>query len=214
MRLTARSLLIEPSFSLTRALGWPKRPCLISSTATRSPSCASIVAPAGISISRPASRLLTGTSRPPPFGSARNTPIWRWRCAIQHLDDAAAVADRVAVLAALLGAGEHAVADAGDFNRPRFARNVQADARRFAMRLAVPFGRNGDQLAVRVALGHVGEHDRRAGCRRDAASCAAARPFRRRQARAAPSSAPRGRCSSARTRARSRARRPCPCACR
>ena len=29
MRLTARSLLIEPSFSLTRAVGRPKRPCLI-----------------------------------------------------------------------------------------------------------------------------------------------------------------------------------------
>ena len=46
---------------------------------------------------------------------------------------------------------------------PRLARDMQADARRFAVRVAVPFGRNRDQLAVLIALGHVGEHDRGQG---------------------------------------------------
>ena len=46
-------------------------------TATRSPSFASPVAPGGIAISRLSCFLSTGSIRPPPFGSARNTPSTR-----------------------------------------------------------------------------------------------------------------------------------------
>ena len=43
---------------------------------------------------------------------------------------------------------QRAVADAGDFAGPRLARNMDADVRRLAVRLLVPFGRDGDQFAV------------------------------------------------------------------
>ncbi len=80
--------------------------------------------------------------------------------AVQHLDDTAGVADRFAFLAALLGAQQRAVADAGDFHGARLARNADADVRRVAVRLGVPLGRHGDQFAVAVAVRDVGEHDR------------------------------------------------------
>ena len=68
--------------------------------------------------------------------------------AVEHLDDAAGVADRVAVLAGLLGAGQHAVADAGDFGGARLARDMDADARGFAVRVARPI-RSGPRSARR-----------------------------------------------------------------
>ena len=79
MKLAARSDFSEPSRSFTCAVGRPRRPCRVSSTATRSPSFASAVAPGGIVSSRPSCFLSIGSSRPPPFGSRRNTPSWRCR---------------------------------------------------------------------------------------------------------------------------------------
>ncbi len=78
IRLTAFSLLSEPSRSTTRAVGKPKpRRGGAVSTATRSPSSASPVAPAGIMSSRPTSFLSIGESRPPPSGSLRKIPSVR-----------------------------------------------------------------------------------------------------------------------------------------
>ena len=59
-----------------------------------------------------------------------------------------------------LDAQQHAVADAGGFAGPRLARHVNADFRRRAVRVLVPFVGRGDQFAVGVARGHVGEHGR------------------------------------------------------
>jgi hypothetical protein len=156
--------------------------------------------------------LSTGTSVRPRTGSARNTRLALPR-AVEHLDDAPAMADRFAFLAGLLGAREHAVADAGDFGWPRLARNWMRMRGGFAMRL-VPFGRHRDQLAVRVALGDVGQHDRgRAAGVVQLLAPPLDLAFVGRLAQHLLR-ARRGRRSSGRRRARSRARRPCPCACR
>ena len=58
---------------------------------------------------------------------------------------------------------QRAVADAGDFAGPRAAQRGNADDRWRAVGLFVPFGRPRQQLAVAVAAGNVGEHDRRQG---------------------------------------------------
>jgi hypothetical protein len=78
--------------------------------------------------------------------------------AVEHLDDAAGMTNGLAFLADLLGTREHAIADAGDFGRTRLARNVDAYTRRLAMCLRVPFGRDREQLAIRITPGDVGEH--------------------------------------------------------
>ena len=83
----------------------------------------------------------------PPFG------------AINQLDDARAVADRIAVFAALLDPQERTVADADRFARPRTPRHADADFRRRAVRLLVPFRRHRDQIAVAVAAADISEHD-------------------------------------------------------
>ena len=61
----------------------------------------------------------------------------------------------------LLDANERAVADAGDFARPRSPRRGDADDGRRAVRLLVPFGRPRQKFAVAVAAGDVGQHDGR-----------------------------------------------------
>src|SRR5580704_2782171 len=67
------------------------------------------------------------------------------------------------VLAALLDAQQHAVADAGDFARARPARHDDADDRRRAVGGLVPFGRPRQKLAVGIAAGDVGEYNGRQG---------------------------------------------------
>ena len=186
IRLTARSLLSEPSRSTTRAVGRPKpRRGGAVSTATRSPSCAS---PVGARRDRELAAELLLVDRREPAAAARQRAEDAERAllgAVDDLDDAAGVADGVAVGVGFLDPQQRAVADAGDLARPRLARRADADFRRGAVRLLVPFGRNGDQLAVAVARGDVGEHDVAAACRADAASCGGVRPRRRRRARAA-----------------------------
>ena len=78
---------------------------------------------------------------------------------IDDLDDAAAVADAV-VFFGFLDMQQHAVADAGGLAGPRFARGVDADLRRRPVRVFVPFVGRGDELAVAVARGYVGEYGR------------------------------------------------------
>src|SRR5262249_3674369 len=79
--------------------------------------------------------------------------------AVDDLDDAAAVADGVALVAGFLDAQQGAVTDAGDLVRSRTPRHRDVDLRRVAVRLLVPFRRHGDELAVGIAAGDVGEHD-------------------------------------------------------
>ena len=79
--------------------------------------------------------------------------------AIDQLDDAPG---RLPV-ARLLDADQRAVADAGDFARPRAARRGDMDDGRRAVGFLVPFGRPRQQFAVAVAAGDVGQHDRRQG---------------------------------------------------
>ncbi len=81
---------------------------------------------------------------------------------VDDLDDAAAVADAVVRLG-FLDVQQHAVADAGGLAGPRLARGVNADFRRRAVRLLVPFVGGGDEVAVGVARGDVGEHGRGQG---------------------------------------------------
>ena len=82
-------------------------------------------------------------------------------CAIDDLDDAAAVMNGVAIRASFFDAQQGAVADAGGFTRARLARRMDADFGRLAVRVLVPFGWNGDQLSVPITGGDVGDHDMR-----------------------------------------------------
>ena len=74
--------------------------------------------------------------------------------AIDQFDDAGA---RFLVTRPL-DAQERTVADAGDFARPGAARAGDADDRRSAVRLFIPFRGPGQELAVGVAAGDVGDH--------------------------------------------------------
>ena len=126
IRLTARSLLSEPSRSSTRAVGRPKPAVRAArSTATRSPSCASL-GRAGRDRQLAAELLLVDRHEPAAAVRQRAEDAEHARLgAVDDLDDAAGVADRVAVVAGLLDAQQRAVADAGDFAGPRLARRVR-----------------------------------------------------------------------------------------
>ena len=83
--------------------------------------------------------------------------------AVDDLDDAAVIADRVVVIAGRFGAHQCMIADAGNVARRCLARHVNADFRRRAVFGFVPFGGRGDQFAVGVAADDVGKHDRGQG---------------------------------------------------
>ena len=112
--------------------------------------------------SLPSIFLSTGSSRPPPCGSFAENAEHAVLGVVDDLDDAAAVADAVVVVG-FLDPQQHAVADAGGFAGLRLARTVNADFRRGPVRLLVPFVGRGDQFAVAVARGDVGEHGRGQG---------------------------------------------------
>ncbi len=156
IRLTARSLASEPSRSTTRPVGRPKRGARLVSTATRSPSCASSVRRRNAEFL--AEHLLVDRLQPAAAvrGFAEN-PQHAVLGMVDDLDDAAAVADAVVFLG-FLDVQQHAVADAGGFAGLRLARGVDADFRRGPVRLLVPFVGGGDEIAVAVARGDVGEH--------------------------------------------------------
>ena len=75
---------------------------------------------------------------------------------LDDLDDAAGIAD--VLVAGFLDAHEDLVADAGGFRRLHLARRVNANLRRGAVRVFVPFVGNGDEVAVAVARQDVGQH--------------------------------------------------------
>ena len=75
--------------------------------------------------------------------------------AVDQLDDAPARF----LVAGSLDAQQRAVADACDFSRPRAAGCDDADDRRSAVSVFVPFRGARQQLAVAVAAGDVGKHD-------------------------------------------------------
>ena len=157
IRLTARSLASEPSRSTTRPVGRPKRGARPVSTATRSPSCASPVAPAGMT-ELLAEHLLVDRLQPAAavriFAENSQHALLG---TVDDLDDAAAVADAV-VFFGFLDMQQHAVADAGGLAGARLAHDGNADFRRRAVRLLVPFVGRGDEIAVAVARGDVGQH--------------------------------------------------------
>src|SRR5262245_53379152 len=99
--------------------------------------------------------------REPPAAVRRGAenPEHALAAAVDELDDASAVTDRILLLTALLDAQQSAVADAGDLDRPRAARNAHADLGGGAVLGLVPFGGQRDQLAVGVARGDVGNDD-------------------------------------------------------
>ena len=76
---------------------------------------------------------------------------------VDDLDDASGGA--ALVIASVLDAKQRPVADAGHFAGPGLSRHRDPDGRRRTV--LGPFDRNGDQLAVGVAAGDVGERDRR-----------------------------------------------------
>ena len=78
---------------------------------------------------------------------------------IDDLDDAAAVTNAV-VFFGFLDMQQHAVADTGGLAGPRLAWSVDANLRRRPVRVFVPLVGRGDELAVAVARGYVGEHGR------------------------------------------------------
>src|SRR5262249_24118368 len=96
--------------------------------------------------------LLVDRNEPP--AAARQPPIdaeHALLAAVDQLDDAPAVADRIAPVGRLLDPQQDAVADAGRLAGTRAARDVHVDLRRRAVAGLVPFGRQRDQLAVGVA---------------------------------------------------------------
>ncbi len=203
IRLTAFSDASEPSRSLTLPEASPKPRERTRSTLTRSPSSAPSLSALAMFNSRPACFLSTGISRPPPPGRAAEDSEHAGPGVVDHLDDAAAIG-RAFALVRLLDAQQRAVADAGRRARLRAARNMDADLRRLAAFLLIPFGGRRDQFAVAVASGDVGHHGRRQ-CGRlvDFLAVLGDRAVDRR-VRAGCVSARRGRRSSGRTPARSR----------
>ena len=76
---------------------------------------------------------------------------------VDDADDAAAVAD-AGFFFGLLDMQQHAVAESGGGAGARLARKLDADFGRGAVRLGVPFIGRGDEIAVGVARGDIGEH--------------------------------------------------------
>src|SRR5262249_35962333 len=81
---------------------------------------------------------------------------------VDDLDDPPAIG-RALVIAAF-DAQQRAVADAGGHARPRVARTMYSDFWRLAAFDLIPFGGAGNQLAVGIASGNVGQHGRGQGC--------------------------------------------------
>ncbi len=160
IRLTARSLLSEPSFSVTRATGESEPPRPGRHLDRHQIAVLRIAAGAGRDRKLAAELLLVDRREPPAAARQRAEDAEHALLGpVDDLDDAAAVADRFVVFAALLDPQQSAVADARDLAGARAARHAHADLRRRAVRLLVPFGRNRDQFAIGVAAADIGEHD-------------------------------------------------------
>ena len=114
IRLTARSLLSEPSLSTTRPVGRPSRGARLVSTATRSPSCAFALAPGGIASALSSIFLSTGSMPPAAVGRGAENAEHALLGMVDDADDAAA---SEAVVGPRLDAQQHAVAEPGGFAR-------------------------------------------------------------------------------------------------
>ena len=124
IRLTARSLLSEPSCSTTRAVGRPRRGARPASTATKSPS-SRIECRAGRNGELLAQHFLVDRLEPPAaVGQLAEDPDHPLLGMVDDLDDAAAVADAVVFLG-FLDMQQHAVADTGGFAGARLAWDVE-----------------------------------------------------------------------------------------
>ena len=173
MRLIARSEATEPSDSTTRADGAPKRPSRNGSIATRSPSSASPPMPAGTRNSRPAARFSTGSARPEPSSALRKTAKTRAFMLVEDLDHPARIGRRLARrLGVELDTHQDARADPRRGRRVASGpRSTHEDARRRSV--LAPFGGPGDEFAVPVALGDIGDHERRQAALHDKGLAAA-----------------------------------------
>ena len=116
-------------------------------------------APAGSRVRGRAASCRPASSRPPPSGSCAEDAEHAVLGVIDELDDAAACGGLLVVVA---GCPRSAAATRSPTpatsSGPRPARDVDADFRRRAVLGLVPFGRGGDQFAVAVAAGDVGDH--------------------------------------------------------
>ena len=181
MRLTARSDLTEPSDSTTRAEGTPRRPPRKSSMATRSPSSASPAMPCGHQIVAAGGPLL---DRQCAAAAAVRVAIDGEYARLHPVENL----DHTTGIGWLLRPGVGIEFDPHQHPRPHArrrpalapaARPAHQDARRLPV--FAPFGGLCDQLAVAVALGDVGDDDRRQPPR-SVQRLAAARDERRRSA--------------------------------
>ncbi len=166
IRLTARSLLSEPSRSFTRA-GRQAEAALACAPPRRRPGrrpAASAVAPGGIASSRPSCFLSTGDEPPAAAGQRAEDAEHALLGAVDDLDDAPACGGSASSSSPVSSTRSSARSPTPATSPGRARRGTST--RIFgggAVRLLVPFGRNRDQLAVAVARGDVGEHDRGAG---------------------------------------------------
>ena len=156
IRLTAFSLLSEPSRSTTEA-GRQAKPAL----ACHLDGDKIAVGGAGGALARDrqftTELFLVDRNKPPAaIGQSAKNAEHAMLGAVDQLDDAA-----VGFFAVAFDTQQCAVADAGDFSRPGAALGGDANDGRRAVRVLVPFGRAREQFAVAVAAGDVGKDDRR-----------------------------------------------------
>ena len=164
IRLTAFSLLIEPSRSTTRAVGSPNPRRGGADLDRDEIAVLGVAGRAGRDHEFAAELLLVDRREPAAATRQRAEDAERALLgAVEDLDDAAGVGGVLAVGVGFFDPQQRAVADAGDFAGTGLAHGADVDFGRVAVRFLVPFGRDGDQFAVAVAGGDVGHHDDGAG---------------------------------------------------
>src|SRR5262249_30358330 len=135
------------------------------SPAPRSPARASAPAPAGIESSWPSCFLSIGASRPPPPGAARKMPSTRWRARSMSLMTRPVwrVGSAFSPLSATRREAGSAAPAVSLGPRPRRKRPRVVGRGAGAVLGLVPLGGKRDQLAIGIARGDVGDHNRGQG---------------------------------------------------
>ena len=162
MRLTARSLLIEPSRSSTRAVGSPSRLCGCDADGDQ---VAVLRVLGGALRDRKLLAELLLVDRHEPAAAARQRAEDAERAdlgLVDDLDDAPGVADASSSPVSSTRSSARSPTPATSPGRG-LARGGDADLRHRAVGVLVPFGRRRDQLAVAVAAGDVGQRHGRQG---------------------------------------------------
>ena len=114
--------------------------------------------------SRPACFLSTGIRRPLPSAMLAENSEHARLAVIDDLEDPSAIGNAVTnAILELFDPQQRAVADASGGAGLHPSRHVDADFGRLAVFDLIPFGRNGDQFAVAVATGDVGQQSGRQG---------------------------------------------------